>query len=297
MFNLSKLKKKLKELKKNLWSLDELLLALEWKMEGKYNFKRSKSDWQKLPFDNVAYMSPGSVLSMEKSNIQKFIKEFEETRYSLDGWRNYKNLWRSTLGLDDTKGKVIFDFGCGFGLESLQFLYQGNEIILGDINEESLEAAQYIINCAGYKVKEKVLLNSENPYFSISNKFDIFYSNGVLHHTPYLTDILSFAIDYFTNIEDLEYRLMLYSDKAWEIETGKKNNRNLPIEKQKGFFKYVRRMDKVGKYADWYDEKKLSSVIPKKLVLQNYYYIGQKSRFSTSIIKLSNLLHSYSELL
>ena len=286
MFNLLKLKKKLNRFKRFLWSLDEIILALEWKIVGKYNFKRSKSDWQRLPFDNVGYISPELILGMDKSNIQNFIKEFENTRYSLDGWRNYKNLWRSKLGLDNTKGKVIFDFGCGFGIESLQFLYNGNEVILGDINEENLNAAEYIINCAGYKVKEKVLLNSENPYFSVSNKFDIFYSNGVLHHTPNISDILEFAIDSFNNYENIEYRLMLYSDKAWELETGRKTDRDLPIEKQKGFFKYVRRMDKVGKYADWFDEKKLSSIIPNKLVLKNYDYIGQRGRFSASILKL-----------
>ncbi len=36
MFNIFKLKKELKELRKSLWSLDELFLALEWKTEGKY---------------------------------------------------------------------------------------------------------------------------------------------------------------------------------------------------------------------------------------------------------------------
>tara|TARA_B100001769_G_C21900599_1_gene486317 strand:+ start:87 stop:416 length:330 start_codon:yes stop_codon:yes gene_type:complete len=94
MYKLSTLKNKFNDFKKSKWSMDQILLALEWKMKCKYYFKRNKLYLHRIPFDNIGYMKTGSMLGMDKSNIQEYIKEFEEIRYLLDGWSNYKDFWQ-----------------------------------------------------------------------------------------------------------------------------------------------------------------------------------------------------------
>jgi 2-polyprenyl-3-methyl-5-hydroxy-6-metoxy-1,4-benzoquinol methylase len=250
-----------------------------------YDFKKAKKHWSKPPFDGVGYVSSKMMLTFSKSKIEKFVKTFETTRYNLNCWRNHENLWRSTLGLDDTTGKTIIDFGCGFGIESLQFCYKNNEIILADISEDNLKCAEYVINTMGYRVKELVLLTNEDPFLNPQNKYDIFYSCGVLHHTPNMPKIIKSALNNFKDKNDIEYRLMLYSDKAWTIETGFPLIRKIPIYQQRGFYKYCNIMDELSEYADWYDEKKLNSILPKELEVSKYTYIGKKDRYSTSIVK------------
>ena len=70
-----------------------------------------------------------------------FVIKFEEQRYNINKWRNYKNKWRDNLGLDTTSNKLILDYGCGFGIESLQFAKNKNSVILADINLNNIIAA------------------------------------------------------------------------------------------------------------------------------------------------------------
>ena len=237
-----------------------------------YNFKRAKHLWSAPPIDGVGYIKSLAVADMDKESILKIVSAFEAVRYDSDQPRNYKNLWRKNLGLDSTKNKTIIDFGCGFGIESLQFCKSGNSVILADISENNLLAAEAVLNAFGYKPKDIVLVNGEEPFFT-SCKYDIFYSNGVLHHTPQMFNILNHSLKYFNSIEEAEIRLLLYTDKSWTVKTEKSIDYDTPIEKQDGFDIFVKAMDGVGQYADWYDRKKLEALLPDVFKVNDFSYI------------------------
>ncbi len=233
-----------------------------------YNFETAKTQWQRIPFDNVGYVDSEKILAMSKSEVKDFISTFEENRYSLSGWRNHENKWRGFLGLDSITGKRVLDFGCGFGIDSLQFAKASmNQVILADINESNLKAAERVFQVAGYKPLDTILVSGEYPFFSCE-PFDVFYSSGVLHHTPKIGEILQRASELCE-----EVRLMLYSDKAWEVMIGTPPVRGINIVDDPNFGKFVRRMDGTGTYADWFDREKLEGVVNGSFDINHFDYI------------------------
>lgn len=261
-------------------------------IEKSYNFQKQIAEWSSPPVDDIGYIPSKEILNKSKKIIKEFVREFENTRYSLSGWRNKGNKWRKYLGLDDTYGKNIIDFGCGYGIEALQFLKNGNKVSIADISEDNLNASEKIIKTMGYNIFNKIKVSNEFPFFEYNGKIDIFYSNGVLHHTPKIAEILSRVSKILK--EDGEIRLMLYSEKAYTIYADSK----LPpieedIRESKYFDKFVKAMDNVGSYADWYSEDKIKYLLDKinkmsenQLKLVSYKYICDNDRYCVVILKL-----------
>lgn len=255
------------------------------------------SEWSNPPVDDIGYIPSNDIFYKSEEYIKKFVSDFENTRYSLSGWRNKENKWREYLGLDNTYNKNIIDFGCGYGIEALQFLKKGNKVSIADISENNLNAAEKIIKTMGYNVNNKIKVSNEYPFFEYNEKIDIFYSNGVLHHTPKIAEILSRASEILK--EEGEIRLMLYSDKSYTILADSKLPRiEDDIRKSKYFNKFVRAMDGVGAYADWYNKDKVEYIInkvnkinesnkmDKRIRLDSYKYICDADKYCVVILKL-----------
>jgi SAM-dependent methyltransferase len=203
----------------------------------------------------------------------------EENRYNLSGYRNYKNYWKIFSGVETEQNKTILDFGCGSGIESLQFARNGNRIILADINSYNIKVATRLLRLNGFEPLEQILVNGDYPFFTnFKNKIDIFYSAGVLHHTPYIREIISRGLEQL-NSNGL-VRLMLYSDKGYL----KYINSQLPdihedIVLSAHFVKMYKHFDSVGKYADWYSEEKLDYRLNGLCKIVKFNYITDDSRF------------------
>ena len=145
-------------------------------------------------------------------------------------------------------------------------------MILGDINNDSLLIASKILNVHNYEYIQKILLNTHHPFFNINTKIDIFYSNGVLHHTPFIKEILIEALNILT--PDGEIRLLLYSDKMWSAIT----NKPMPpidynIQKHEDYWLFLRTADLVGQYVDFYSEEKLIDKLGNKFKVIKFDYI------------------------
>lgn len=194
--------------------------------------------WDELPVDDVGYIHPGEILRLTDDELREWVAGFERRRYA--GWRNHDNLWRSTLGLDTTSGKHIIDYGCGFGIEALQFARNGNRLTLFDLTDAGLEAAARVLAVHGYEC--------DTTRGALPDA-DIFYANGVLHHTPDGPRILAEA-------PALEARLMLYSDRAPVVKAGAP---------------FWRQMDEVGGYADSYSPETLAAAAPDWTVRETHY--------------------------
>lgn len=252
-----------------------------------YSFQDATREWARVPVDNIAYADPEQLKNMPDDQFRELVKRFEENRYNLSGWRNYQNKWRDYLGLDNTSGKTVLDFGCGFGIESLQFVKAGNSVILADINRSSLTTAERCLGSYGVKSLQALVVTGDEPFFDMNGQnssYDIFYSNGVLHHTPRFREILLRACENL--VDDGEIRLMLYSDVGWVTAT----NQQLPevsedVTTNPAFWKFVRFFDEVGTYADWYNREKLEHVVGDFLDVVFCEYITNDDRYLVCTLK------------
>ena len=227
--------------------------------------------WRRLPADGYGYIDSAEFLKWPDFRVLEFVRQFETIRYC--GSRNWNNLWRETLGLDSTHGKRILDYGCGFGIEALQFCKAGNSVALYDIHDTNRKAAERVLKLHGYE-----------PANFFGGGFDVFYSNGCLHHTPDMPQILRDAVPALA--PDGEIRLLLYSDKAWILKTCTP----LPpidsdVRDAAAFPKYVRAMDEVGEYADWYNREKLEYRIGDFLKIERFDYIQEDGALCTATLK------------
>ena len=107
----------------------------------------------------------------------------------LISWRNFTEpYYQKLLSKIDTKGKVL-EVGCGQGIEFIQNLEKGIEIIGFDYSRESLKKTKlhYLekIKRGELKNKKCIIMNGDAENLPFMDKsFSFVYSLGVLHHTP-----------------------------------------------------------------------------------------------------------------
>jgi SAM-dependent methyltransferase len=116
------------------------------------------------------------------------------------------------------KGLKVLEVGCGIGTAAISFIQAGAIYTGIDISDVSIEIAKKRLDI--YKI-EGVLLVDNIETFETSEKYDLIYSFGVLHHTLNIKKAI-------TNIKNLlkddgTFKLMLYAKNSWKqfkIEDG-----------------------------------------------------------------------------
>lgn len=171
------------------------------------------------------------------------------------------------------------DFGCGAGIEALSFAKKGNQVIIADINPINLAVAKRLLELNGLKAHEIVQIVDSEPFFEIkTSKIDIFYANGVLHHTPKIREILKFVVPILK--EDGIARLMLYSDRGFlNYISGDLPDFKEHITNSRYFKKMYQHFNTVGKYADWYSEDKIKFRLKGLYNCIEFNYITDDDRF------------------
>ena len=227
-----------------------------------YTFETAVSEWSKPPVDEVGYIASSSLLKMSDAVLQPLIEQAISNRYSLSGWRNWHNLWRELLGLDSTHGKRILDYGC----------------------LDNVKLARRVLRLYGYEEEAAVLGGETSPYYSVPGPIDVFYCNGVLHHTPDFREILQWAAR--TLALGGEIRLMLYSDKGWTWATGTEPPPiDADVREHPDFQKFVSAFDGVGYYANWFSREKIEHLVGDFLEIVRWEYLGEYSRYSATTLK------------
>lgn len=238
-----------------------------------YDFAHAQSEWSSPPLDEIGYTSSVELLKLDDGRLRRTIADVEKTRYG--GWRNHLNMWRETLGLDTTHGKTILDFGCGAGIEALQFARSGNRVIAADIVPENVTLTHRVLALHDLSCDE-VLIRDTWPYVHTDDvSVDVFYAAGVVHHIPYDREIMRWAASIAP-----EARLMLYSDRGWHKWIG------VPIPagpacESPMFERFVRTFDAVGDYADFYDLERIRSRFGDWWDVRNFQYICDDGRYCT----------------
>jgi SAM-dependent methyltransferase len=112
------------------------------------------------------------------------------------------------------KGKRVLEIGCGIGTDATNFARVGADYTGLELSSVSLELTKKRFSIFGLK-GTFYLGNAEDLNEIIpSQKFDLIYSFGVIHHTPNPGRVIEAAKNYLS--AGSEFRLMLYAKHSWK---------------------------------------------------------------------------------
>lgn len=248
-----------------------------------YNFEHAQKEWSRPPLDNLGYTSSADMLRWDDDRLRRAIDQVETTRYT--GWRNHNNLWREKLGLDTTTDKTILDFGCGAGIEALQFARAGNEVIVADIVKENVLLAHRVLALYGFDALVAPIYDAWPYVITDDVEIDVFYAAGVIHHIPYDRAVMRWAATIAP-----EARLMLYSDVGWHKWVGPSIPSGPACEDSR-FDTFLRTFDEVGDYADFYSESRVTERFGDWWALIDFSYICDDGRYCTATLKRKGVPH------
>lgn len=205
--------------------------------------------WANPPVDDVGYLSSAELLTWPDHRLHALIAEMRTARYT--GWRNDGGTWRDVLGLDTTHDKTVLDYGCGVGMEAIEY-DESNRIIVGDIIDSNVALALRVAEIFGRQLVGGLRIYPGLPSTQ-DRSIDVVHCSGVLHH---IREPRSVMEDFHRVLKpDGEVRLMLYSDRGWRYVLGTEPPAD--VTDDPGFARFVSWYDSVGDYADWYSEAKL----------------------------------------
>lgn len=121
----------------------------------------------------------------------------------------------------DWKGKKVLEIGCGLGTIGINFASNGADYTGIELSDESLKLAKQRFDVNGIDGKFFSGNAEHLSTFVPVEKYDLIYSFGVIHHSPYPEKIL-FEIERYMN-KDSVLKIMLYAKDSWKnymIESG-----------------------------------------------------------------------------
>ncbi len=137
---------------------------------------------------------------------REFFDEVERQRYE-----DYGPWMREVMEFDKFRGKRLVEVGCGMGTDLLQFARGGARVTGVDVTPRSVEISRQHFRVYGMSA-DFALTDAERLPFD-DETFDVFYSNGVLHHTPNTAEAIREA--YRVLKTGGTAKVMLYYRPSW----------------------------------------------------------------------------------
>jgi SAM-dependent methyltransferase len=239
-------------------------------------WESQRAAWQRIPVD-VAYVSAEQLLVLPDDDLAGVVLGMEAGRYS--GWRNPGNRWRLFMGLDNGHGRVL-DYGCGLGMESLQYAKSGNDVSVADINAASVQLAARVLRLSGYEPQGTYVISEEQSVSATDGSFDLVVMNGVLHHIerPYRAVREAYRLLRAGG----ELRVMVYTDLAWRLVTGTEPPPDVSYHPSR--LSFVRWGDEIGDWADWYSPERLRDRFGALFRLSDWQYITEEGHYGVGIM-------------
>lgn len=120
----------------------------------------------------------GAVYGNEREfGTREFFDEVERHRYE-----DYAPWMRDVMGFDKFAGAQLLEVGCGMGTDLLQFARGGAHVTGVDVTPRSVTTSRQHFRI--YEMPADFSMSDAERLPFAHNSFDIYYSNGVLHHTP-----------------------------------------------------------------------------------------------------------------
>ena len=244
-------------------------------------FAERREQWSNPPVDDVGYLPSADLLKLPDERLMLIVAQAERARYG--GWRNYQNRWRKTLCMNTTHDKLVLDYGCGIGIEALQYARAGNDVVLADISRSNLRLAERVLRLHGFKASSFLIVESARVELAsvFFGQFDVIHCAGVLHHIPEPEPVVKEMAAALT--DDGELRLMVYSYEAWRIACGTEPPEY--VEDDPGFERYWTRWDSVGGYADWYDAARLERRFGEWFELIDCQYLTEHGEYLGAVLR------------
>ncbi len=233
--------------------------------------------WSSPPVDDIGYIDSKKLLLLRADDLLDLVRQMEETRYM--GWRNWENRWREVFELDTTTEKVVLDYGCGVGIEALQYARMGNDVVLADISRSNMRLAMRVLDLEGFQAGG-FRITEDMPVNCLFGKFDVVHCVGVLHHIPQPVPVVEALAKQMNPGGEL--RLMVYSDEAWRIATG--TEPPSVVVSDPHFEQYWTHWDPIGGYADWYDVARLGVRFGHLFDVRRAEYLTQDGAYLGAIL-------------
>jgi ubiquinone/menaquinone biosynthesis C-methylase UbiE len=135
----------------------------------------------------------------------EFFEALERYRYEkVDFLKDYVDFPRY-------RGKKVLEIGCGPGIDLLQFARAGAEVHARDLTENGVKLARANLAREGHE--GDIRQGNAEELDVESESFDVYYSNGVLHHTVDIDKAIAEAHRVLR--PDGEAIVMLYNRYSW----------------------------------------------------------------------------------
>lgn len=243
-------------------------------------FDTQREAWRRVPVDDIAYMDGAYLAAMPDDQFAELMGRMETIRYS--GWRNNGGFWRGEMGLDSTRGKRVLDYGCGTGMEALQYAKAGNEVSVADINQGSLDCAARLLRLHGYEPANTFLVSEAPPFTAAGDdSLDMVVMNGVLHHIEHPVPVVGQMARWLAPGGEL--RVMVYSDQGWRAATGHEPPADVTGHPARE--RFVRWGDELGDWADWYSQARLAERFGEWFDVERFRYIAGHGWYATALLR------------
>lgn len=249
-------------------------------------WETQRQAWERIPFDDVGYVSAADILKLPDHEVLRMARQMEYVRYI--GWRNHRDLWRLHMGLDSIRGRRVLDYGCGWGIEALQYAKNSNAVSIADINWDSVRLAERVLRLHGFAPWSMLRIGDgesapkrPGSVSALDQEYDLVVMNGVLHH---IENPLP-AVEEAHRVLDAggELRVMVYTDVGWRLATRTEPPEDVAAHPAREQF--VRWGDEVGDWADWYNGDRLEQRFGHLFRLREWHYITHEDRYGIGIME------------
>lgn len=232
----------------------------------------SYRQWSRIPVDDIGYFTASELLSMSTQQREDLIRLTYSIRFNPNHWRNKGNAMVEFMGVDKSAGKTVMDFGCGMGMDGIAFGMAGASVIFADMHPATVLLA--VQNAAWLGVIGRPAFSYVvEPFVVFPENVDLFWSFGVLHHTPLMPKILKHACDHLK--DGGQCRIGVYSDRRWVSLMQEDFPENTPfLMDHPRFNEFVRKCDSVGSYAECYSESKFRRCVEDVVSVKECRYLS-----------------------
>jgi SAM-dependent methyltransferase len=265
-------------------------------MTGLLTVDRANAEvWHRVPAEGTGYVDSAVLLDYSDTALMDVVRTAEIERYQ--GWRNHNNWWMDNLlqmqkrwghttgsgERGDLHDARVIDWGCGLGVEAVQYARAGADVYLADISEQNVALAARVVSMmAGPEcIGGRYVVGRDEFDDAVLHQFDIVHCVGVLHHIRYPGETIRLFHDLLR--PDGELRLMLYSDLAWEWATGTDVEECSDPELRRLFIEKMDHGDVP--WSTWYDHAKLELVFGEQWHIAKTEYLEPDHQYLAAILE------------
>ncbi len=115
------------------------------------------------------------------------------------------------------RGKKVLEIGCGIGTDTMNFARHGAQVTSVDLSDQSLSVARR--RAEVFNLQDRIrFIQADAEHLSDYvpvEPYDLIYSFGVIHHTPYPDRVLEQLRKYLK--PDTTVKIMVYHRWSWKV--------------------------------------------------------------------------------